>query len=183
VPFVNIAAFLAILPHVVVLAVLEIGVLVTWIVSWFTVMFTGQVPRGIFDFEVGVLRWVYRLQAWIFLLTDQYPPFSFDEDAHPVKFSVAYPESGIPRWRGIPLLSAIMAIPVMIVAEVVLLVSWLMMIIPPFIPGLIPLFALFSRNGVPEGMYSFVRGGVKLGARAQAYALMLAVPYPPFDIG
>lgn len=182
VPFVDIAAILAILPHVIVLGILEIGVLVTWIISWFTVLFTGQIPRGLFDFEVGVLRWAYRLQAWIFLLTDEYPPFNFDEDAHPVRFSVEYPEAGIPRWRGIPFLSAIMAIPVLIVADVVLLVSWLMMILPPIIPGLIPLFALFSNTGVPEGIYSFVRGGVKLGARAQAYALMLVNPYPPFDI-
>lgn len=181
VPFLNIVAYLALLPHVLILLVLEIGLLFTWIFSWFAVLFTGQIPRGIFDFEVGVLRWAYRLQAWVFLLTDEYPPFSFDEDASSVKFSVEYPEAGIPRWRGIPLLSAILAIPVFIVAEILLIVSWLMMILPPFIPGLIPLLALFGSNGVPEGLYNFVRGTLRLAMRGQAYALMLVRPYPTFN--
>jgi hypothetical protein len=180
VPFLNFAALLAILPSVIVLLVLEIGVFVGWIVSWFTVMFTGSIPRGLFEFEVGVLRWAYRLGAWMFLLTDQYPPFSFDQDAHEVKFSVQYPEEGIQRWRGIPLLSAILAIPIAIVAEVILLVSWLLMILPPIIPGLVPLFVLFGGR-IPDGLYSFMRGGLKLQARAQAYSLMLVRAYPPFD--
>lgn len=182
VPFLNFASFLALLPHVLILLILYIGLLVTWIISWFTVLLSGQIPRGIFDFEVGVLRWTFRLQAWQFLLTDTYPAFSFDEEAHPVRFSVEYPEGGIPRWRGIPLLSAILTIPVMIVAEIVLLVSWLLMILPPLIPGVIPLLALFGSQGVPEGMYNFVRGGIKLASRAQAYALMLVRPYPTFDM-
>jgi hypothetical protein len=181
VPFLNVVAYLALLPHVLILLVLQIGVLVTWIVSWFTVLFTGRIPRGIFDFEVGVLRWAYRLRAWVFLLTDQYPPFGFDEGLSPVNFTVEYPEEGVPRWRGIPFLSAIMAIPVMIVAEVILIVCWLMMILPPIVPGVIPLLALFGTNGVPDGLYNFVRGGIKLSARAQAYALMLVRPYPTFN--
>jgi hypothetical protein len=159
---------------------LEIGVLAVWIVSWFTVLFTGQIPRGMFDFQVGVLRWLYRVQTWMFLLTDDYPPFSFDENAHPVKFTAEYPPDGLPRWRGIPLLSVIMAIPVAIVAYVITLVSWLMLILPPFIPGLIPLFVLFGGR-IPDGIYGFVRGGLRLSARAQAYSLMLVRPYPTFD--
>lgn len=181
VPFLDIAAFLVLLPHALVLLVLEIGVVVTWIISWFAVLFTGQIPRGIFDFEVGVLRWLYRFQAWVFALTDQYPPFNFDEDAHPVKLSVEYPEEGIPRWRGIPLLSAILAIPVIIVADVILFICWLLMVLPPIIPGVIPLLALIGNDGIPEGLYNFVRGGLRLAMRAQAYALMLVRPYPTFN--
>jgi hypothetical protein len=179
VPFLNIACYLAILPHIIVLLFLELGVFVVWIISWFTVLFTGQIPRGLFDYQVGVLRWVNRVYAWVFLLTDDYPPFSFAEDAHPVKFSVEYPEAGIPRWRGIPLLSALLAIPVLIVAEVLLLVSALLLVLPPFIPGLLPLFVFFGGQ-IPDGLYNLVRGGFRLAARAQAYALMLVRPYPPF---
>ena len=79
----------------------------------------------------------------------------------------------------VPLLSAIMAIPVMIVAEIILVLSWLMLILPPFIPGLVPLFVLFGGR-VPDGMYNFMRGGLRLAVRAQAYALMLVRPYPTF---
>lgn len=67
--------FLAI-PHYIVLAFLWIGVVVTVIVAWFAILFTGRYPRGIFDFVAGVLRWQNRVMAYAFVLvTDAYPPF------------------------------------------------------------------------------------------------------------
>ena len=47
------------------------------IVAWFAILLTGNFPRGLFDFVVGVLRWGLRVSAYAFLLTtDRYPPFS-----------------------------------------------------------------------------------------------------------
>jgi len=67
--------FLAI-PHYIVLAFLWIGVVVTVIVAWFAILFTGRYPHGIFDFVAGVLRWQNRVMAYAFVLvTDAYPPF------------------------------------------------------------------------------------------------------------
>jgi hypothetical protein len=64
------------LPHYVVLVFLYIGLLVTIVVSWFSILFTGHYPRGLFDFAEGVLRWTNRVGAYAFLLvTDRYPPF------------------------------------------------------------------------------------------------------------
>ncbi|HKY47155.1 MAG TPA: DUF4389 domain-containing protein [Acidimicrobiia bacterium] len=68
--------FLAI-PHYIVLVVLVIVVILAVVVAWFAILLTGRYPRGIFDFVVGVGRWVLRVQAYAFLLvTDRYPPFS-----------------------------------------------------------------------------------------------------------
>jgi hypothetical protein len=68
--------FLAI-PHVIVLAVLIILAFPAVIVAWFAILLTGQYPRGLFDYVVGVGRWALRVQAYAFLLvTDEYPPFS-----------------------------------------------------------------------------------------------------------
>jgi hypothetical protein len=68
--------FLAI-PHYVVLAFLAVGVLFAWIAAWFAILFTGQYPRGLFDFVVGVGRWGLRVNAYaVLLVTDRYPPFS-----------------------------------------------------------------------------------------------------------
>jgi hypothetical protein len=68
--------FLAI-PHYVVLVVLSLAALVTVVIAWFAILFTGRYPRGLFDFVVGVGRWWLRVQAYAFLLvTDRYPPFS-----------------------------------------------------------------------------------------------------------
>jgi len=68
--------FLAI-PHLIVLAVLTVGAFFAVVFAWFSILFTGRYPRGLFDFVVGVGRWWLRVQAYAFLLvTDRYPPFS-----------------------------------------------------------------------------------------------------------
>ena len=68
--------FLAI-PHYFVLFFLGIGAVVATIFAWFSILFTGEFPRGLFDYIVGVNRWVLRVTAYAFLLvTDEYPPFS-----------------------------------------------------------------------------------------------------------
>jgi hypothetical protein len=64
------------IPHYVVLFFLGIAVLVSIIVAWFAILFTGRYPRSLFDFVVGVMRWTNRVNAYAFtLVTDQYPPF------------------------------------------------------------------------------------------------------------
>jgi hypothetical protein len=68
--------FLAI-PHYICLAVLILGAIGATIIAWFAILFTGQYPRGLFDYVVGVGRWGLRVNAYAFLLTtDIYPPFS-----------------------------------------------------------------------------------------------------------
>ena len=67
--------FLAI-PHYVVLWFLGIAVLCCIVIAWFAILFTGRYPRALFDFVVGVFRWVLRVTAYAFLLTtDRFPPF------------------------------------------------------------------------------------------------------------
>lgn len=65
------------LPHYFVLTFLAIGAVVSVVIAWFAILFTGRYPKGLFDFVVGVSRWALRVHAYAFLLvTDQYPPFS-----------------------------------------------------------------------------------------------------------
>jgi Domain of unknown function (DUF4389) len=64
------------IPHYFVLLFLGIAAFVVVIVAWFTILFTGRYPRGLFDFVEGVIRWQIRVLAYaIVLTTDQYPPF------------------------------------------------------------------------------------------------------------
>jgi len=64
------------IPHYIVLLFLWLAAIVSVIVAWFAILFTGRYPRGLFDFVVGVLRWGNRVGAYAFVLvTDEYPPF------------------------------------------------------------------------------------------------------------
>ncbi len=64
------------IPHYVILVFLTLAGLVSVVVAWFAILFTGRYPRGLFDFVEGVLRWWSRVIAYAFLLvTDEYPPF------------------------------------------------------------------------------------------------------------
>jgi hypothetical protein len=67
------------IPHLIVLAFLEIAAIVVVWIGFFAILFTGRYPRGMFDFVVGVTRWYWRVNAYAFLLmTDRYPPFSLE---------------------------------------------------------------------------------------------------------
>jgi hypothetical protein len=71
--------FLAI-PHYIVLFFLSIAAIVSIVIAWFAILFTGRYPNGLFDFVVGVFRWWLRVAAYTFLLTtDRYPPFALSD--------------------------------------------------------------------------------------------------------
>lgn len=65
------------IPHWIILWFLWIGAVVSVIIAWFAILFTGRYPKSLFDYVVGVGRWSLRVQAYaILLVTDRYPPFS-----------------------------------------------------------------------------------------------------------
>src|SRR6266511_3596551 len=65
------------IPHYIVLLFLDISVLVSVVVAWFAILFTGRYPRGLFDYVEGVYRWHNRVIGYaLILVTDRYPPFS-----------------------------------------------------------------------------------------------------------
>jgi hypothetical protein len=67
-----------VLPHAVLLAFLLLGWLVTTVIAWFAILFTKSYPSSLYQFGVGVMRWALRVEAYLLLLIDEYPPFSLD---------------------------------------------------------------------------------------------------------
>lgn len=64
------------IPHLVIVALLGVAAVFAYLGIWVAVLVTGSYPRGLFDFVVGVGRWSARVTAYLYLLTDRYPPFS-----------------------------------------------------------------------------------------------------------
>jgi hypothetical protein len=90
--------FLAI-PHYIVLFFLWIAFFVSTVIAGIVILFTGHYPRGIFDFNVGVVRWSWRVTFYAtrVLGTDRYPPFTLERTDYPADFSVDYPRE-LSRW-------------------------------------------------------------------------------------
>src|SRR5262245_17484345 len=83
------------LPHFIILGFLFIAFVLVTIGAFFAILFTGRYPRGMFDFNVGVLRWTWRVAYYSdgALGTDRYPPFSLGrEPDYPATLDVPYPE-------------------------------------------------------------------------------------------
>lgn len=69
---------LMVIPHYIALMFVTIAASVVYLIAWFAVLFTGSMPTGMRDFLIGTGRWLTRVQAYFWLLTDEYPPFSLD---------------------------------------------------------------------------------------------------------
>ena len=66
------------IPHLIIVAFLSLAWAVTGIIAWFALLFTGKYPEGLYNFGLGVMRWSVRVEAYMLLMTDVYPPFSLE---------------------------------------------------------------------------------------------------------
>ena len=69
---------LYVIPQLIVLFFVLIAWGFTTIAAWFVILFTGSYPKALFDFGVGAMRWRLRVEAYLLLMVDDYPPFSLD---------------------------------------------------------------------------------------------------------
>lgn len=68
--------FLLVLPHLFVLWLLSLAWAFTTAVAWAVILFTGRYPETLYGFAIGVLAWSVRVESYMLLLRDEYPPFS-----------------------------------------------------------------------------------------------------------
>ncbi|HEV3229207.1 MAG TPA: DUF4389 domain-containing protein [Solirubrobacteraceae bacterium] len=160
-------------PHWIALFFVGIGAFVMLIYAWFAVLFTGRYPRSAFDFITGVLRWAARVGAYVYFMTDAYPPFSLEDDPnYPVRLAIEYPE-GIARWR--PLIQGLLAFPALIGA-------WVLAIVANF-AAFIAWFAIVFTKRYPRGLFEIVTAHLRWNARVTAYYYFMTEQYPPFVYG
>ncbi len=182
------------LPHYFVLALLWIAFTVLSVVAFFAILFTGHYPRSIFEFNVGVLRWQWRVSYYSYgaLGTDRYPPFTLHDVAdYPAHLDVDYPEQ---LSRGLVLVKWwLLAIPHYLV--LVLLVGGASYYIGSdddgsrlALLGLIPLLVvvagalLLFTGRYPQPLFDLVLGLNRWVLRVAGYTALMTDAYPPFRL-
>lgn len=191
------------IPHWIVLAFLWLALWVLSVGAFFAILFTGRYPRGIFDFNLGVLRWTWRVSFYSYsaLGTDRYPPFTLaDVPDYPARFDVAYPER---LSRGLVLIKWwLLAIPHLVIVAV-FTGGWALGAPGPWgfadndawgwgnAPGLLGVlvviagFALLFTGRYPRGLFDLAMGVNRWVYRVVAYVGLMRDEYPPFrlDLG
>lgn len=142
------------------------------IIAWFAIVFTGNHPRGLFDFEMFVFRWRVRASAYGALFRDEYPPFGDGDGSYQARVLVDYPEE--PRNRLSVGLRFIYAIPHLFILAF-LGFAWA-------ITSIIAWFAILFTGRYPQGLAEFGLGVFRWTVRVEAYMFLLRDEYPPFSL-
>jgi hypothetical protein len=170
------------IPHLIVLGFLWMGFVCSWGLSLVAILFTGRYPRGLFEYNVGVLRWTWRVGFYGYqaLGTDRYPPFTLRAGGYPADLDIPYPEK----------LSRRLA-----------LVKWWLLAIPHYVivgvllggiglhwGGLVLILTLFAgvmllfTSRYPVDLFKIIVGANRWSFRVLAYAALMTDRYPPFSL-
>ncbi|GAB1812633.1 DUF4389 domain-containing protein [Mycobacterium sp. MUNTM1] len=165
------------LPHYPILIALYLVYPLSTIAAGVAILCTGRYPRPLFDFNVGVLRWSWRVMNYRFPMnsTDQYPPFSLaSRPDYPGDLAVDYPER---LKNSAVLVKWLLAIPQ-------ILVCWSMEA-PLQVLCVISALALLSTGTIPRGIFDLLMGMVRWRYRVAVYVSLMRDEYPPFrmDLG
>jgi hypothetical protein len=185
--------WLLLIPHFIVLFFLWIAAFFLTVVAFFAILFTGRYPRSIFDFNLGVMRWNWRVGYYSYgaLGTDRYPPFTLDAvPDYPARFDVAYPEQ---LSRGLVLVKWwLLAIPHYVVIAILVFgwdsgsvghgTRWVASVGLTGVLLLVAAVVLLFTARYPRSIFDLVMGCNRWAARVAAYAFLMRDEYPPFRL-
>jgi Domain of unknown function (DUF4389) len=191
--------WLLLVPHLIVLVFLWLAFVAVTVIAFFAILFTARYPRGLFDFNVGVMRWSWRVHYYGYwaLGTDRYPPFTLAEvPDYPAHLDVTYPER---LSRGLIFVKWLLAIPHFLVLALFVggglwlgtrggdtndgwdngsNAGWSLVGLLVLISAIVLLFT----GRYPKPLYDFVMGMDRWALRVGPYVALMTDRYPPFRL-
>jgi hypothetical protein len=161
-----------VIPHLIWLSLWGIAVEIVVFLSWFAILFTGRYPGGFFDFVSAYVSYLTRVNCYVSLLTDKFPPFGGGSptDGHPAQISVDRPErlSRLTTFFRLP-----MAIPAYFVAYVLRLLGALLAVFAWFV--------VLALGRLPQGLFEVMELPQRYQLRFGAYLFLVTDVYPWFQ--
>jgi hypothetical protein len=187
--------WLLLIPHLIVLFFLWLAFVVVTVIAFFAILFTERYPQALFDFNVGVLRWSWRVSYYGYsaLGTDRYPPFTLaDVPDYPARLRIDHPQR-LNRW--LPLVKWLLAAPHYLIvgaltSSAVAVGSGTNGSRNVAYSGLsvlgacvlVAAVALLFTTRYPTGLYNLVLGINRWSYRLLVYVALLTDRYPPFRL-
>jgi hypothetical protein len=147
---------------------------VTLVIAWLAVIILGRYPQWLYDFNSGVVRFSVRISAWVYLQTDQWPPFGLSDDpSYPIRVNFPPPAARQSRLKAF--FRYILALPVMFVlsygtAYIIVLV------------GMVAWLTIVFRGYMPEALNDMLTYLNSFHARVYGYLAILTDDYPPIGL-
>ena len=187
--------WLLLIPHYIILAFLWLAFLIVTVIAFFAILFTTRYPKGLFDFNVGVIRWSWRVSFYGYaaLGTDRYPPFTLaDVPDYPARLDIDYPQQ-LNRW--LPLVKWLLAFPQYLLVGALVGSGYVVAsgmengsVYRYSAPGvigacvLIAAIALLFTTRYPTGLYDLVVGINRWSYRLVVYVALMTDQYPPLRL-
>jgi Domain of unknown function (DUF4389) len=146
----------------------------THLIAWIAIIILGRYPQWLYDFNAGVVRFGTRVSAWIYLQTDEWPPFSLSDDPnYPIRVNIAPPAERQSRLKA--LFRWILALPVILVLAYG--TSYIQMA-----AGFVAWLTIVFRGYLPEGVNNMMTFVNSFHARVFGYLAFLTDDYPPVGL-
>jgi hypothetical protein len=187
--------WLLLIPHYIILIFLWLAFWIVTVIAFFAILFTTRYPKGLFDFNVGVIRWSWRVSFYGYtaLGTDRYPPFTLaDVPDYPARFEIDYPQQ-LNRW--LPLVKWLLAFPQYIIVGALFGSGYVVAtsmqdnrVVSYSTPSLIgacvliAAIAMLFTTRYPPGLFDFAVGINRWSYRLLVYVALMTDRYPPFRL-
>lgn len=162
------------IPWVIVAAFWGIVFIFTHLIAWIAIIVLGRYPQWLYDVNSGIVRFSIRVSAWIYLQTDEWPPFGLSDDSsYPIRVNIGPAAERQSRLKA--LFRWILALPVLLVLSYG--TSYIQLA-----AGLVAWLTIVFRGYLPEGIFNMMTFVNAFHARVLGYLAFLTDAYPPIGL-